>query len=60
MATPFQERARNASTGKSLSVDFSSCRQTTSGLDARSQSSKFGNRLLMLFMLKVAIFTTTV
>src|SRR5436305_9077265 len=42
--------------GKSASVDFSSCRQTTSGLEERSQRSRFGKRRLMLLMLKVAIF----
>src|SRR5579863_1473394 len=69
MATPFHvfcphhtasyPARRNASTGKSASVDFSSCRQTTSGRAARSQASRFDRRLLTLLMLKVAIFIAT-
>ena len=38
------------------SAAFSSCRQTTSGLAMRSQSSRLARRLLTLLMLKVAIF----
>lgn len=46
----------SAVAGKALSVAFSSCRHTTSGLAAFSQCRRFGRRLLMLLMLKVAIF----
>ena len=42
--------------GKAASVDLSSWRDTTSGVAARSQASRLGSRLLMLLMLKVAIF----
>src|ERR1700716_3630976 len=42
--------------GKSASVDFSSCRHTTSGDAARSHASRLARRLLTLLMLKVAIF----
>ena len=42
--------------GKASSVAFSSCRQTTSGFAVRSQASRLARRLLMLLMLKVAIF----
>ena len=43
-------------TGKSASVDFNSCRQTTSGFAARNQRNRFGSRRLILLMLNVAIF----
>ncbi|ESY65459.1 hypothetical protein X742_22430 [Mesorhizobium sp. LNHC232B00] len=39
-----------------MSRTLSSCRQTTSGLAAASHASRFSSRLLMLLMLKVAIF----
>ena len=39
-----------------MSVAFSSCKQTTSGLDSRIQSKRLGRRFLMLLMLNVATF----
>src|ERR1022692_616848 len=67
MATPFQERsprhtasyprARRESTGNVSCAAFSSWRQTTSGATWSSQANGFSRRLLMLLILKVAIFT---
>jgi hypothetical protein len=48
--------SRIAPTGNSTSVAFSSCKQTTSGLDSRIQSRRLGRRFLTLLMLNVAIF----
>src|ERR1700687_6123183 len=45
-----------AETGKSSSVDLSSCKATMWGFAARSHRSRFGRRRLILLMLKVAIF----
>src|SRR3954469_24219704 len=45
-----------AALGNSRSAAFNSCRHTTSGFAVLSQRSRFGRRLLMLLMLKVAIF----
>ena len=46
-----------AASGKAPASAFSSCRQTTSGSAASSHASRFASRLLILLMLKVAIFT---
>src|SRR6476469_3016788 len=45
------------SAGNSASVPLSSCRQTASGVAARSQASRFARRLLMLLMLNGVIYT---
>src|SRR5580704_2358676 len=45
-----------AECGNSSSVDFNSCKATTSGFAVRSHLSRFGSRRLTLLMLKVAIF----
>jgi hypothetical protein len=44
------------SSGKVASEHFSSCKQTTSGFEAFSQSNRFGSLRLMLLILNVAIF----
>src|SRR5262245_23972844 len=45
-----------AALGNSLWAALSSCSATASGFSARNQSSRLASRLLMLLMLKVAIF----
>jgi hypothetical protein len=56
VAATSRGNVREAATGNSASVAFSSCKQTTSGLVSRIQSNKLGSRFLTLLMLNVAIF----
>src|SRR5215472_1854017 len=69
MATPFQERSpcqtasyprpRRACAGNAPGSALSSWRLTTSGSALASQASRLSSRLLMLLMLKVASFNSS-